>query len=208
MAADELTRTRLLEAAGPVFAEHGYHNARIRTICLRAGANVAAVNYHFRDKLGLYTEVLRYSLAAMLPNAPVDKHASPEHALRGFIQYVLGSMFDSSRPAWHLKLMLQEMMLPTPALDVIIEQLIRPQSEMLGRAIGSIAGLPPESRIVKLCLHSVVGQVRHYLIARDVIGRVWPEFRFTSKELDEVAEHIAVFSLAGIQAAKGRAKEN
>ena len=51
------TRTRLLKAAAEVFAEHGYENATVRQICTRAGANVALVNYHFGDKLELYTEV-------------------------------------------------------------------------------------------------------------------------------------------------------
>jgi len=63
-ASDEVTRTRLLEAAGPIFASEGFHKAKIRGICARAGANIAAVNYHFGDKLGLYTEVLRYSISA------------------------------------------------------------------------------------------------------------------------------------------------
>src|ERR1700743_147511 len=48
------TRKKLLEVAGRVFAEHGYYAATVRDICAQAGSNVAAVNYHFRDKLGLY----------------------------------------------------------------------------------------------------------------------------------------------------------
>ncbi len=60
----ELTRDKLIEAAGHVFAERGYRAATIREICRRAGANVAAVNYTFGDKMGLYTEVLRHSVRA------------------------------------------------------------------------------------------------------------------------------------------------
>ena len=55
------TRRQLLEAAGEVFAEAGYRDATVREICRRAGANIAAINYHFGDKEKLYAEVLRYS---------------------------------------------------------------------------------------------------------------------------------------------------
>ncbi|RLC17665.1 MAG: DUF1956 domain-containing protein, partial [Deltaproteobacteria bacterium] len=44
------TRRRLLNAACEIFAQKGYHNAKVADICKRAGANVASVNYYFRDK--------------------------------------------------------------------------------------------------------------------------------------------------------------
>jgi len=50
-------RRRLLEAAGEVFAEHGFKGATIQEISQRASANIASVNYHFRDKETLYHEV-------------------------------------------------------------------------------------------------------------------------------------------------------
>jgi AcrR family transcriptional regulator len=53
------TEKRLLEATGAIFAEHGYRSATVRQICEKARANIAAVNYHFGDKEGLYRAVLR-----------------------------------------------------------------------------------------------------------------------------------------------------
>ena len=53
------TEMRVLEAAGEVFADLGYRAATVRQICEKAGANIAAVNYYFGDKEGLYLAVLR-----------------------------------------------------------------------------------------------------------------------------------------------------
>lgn len=64
---DLMTRERLLEAAEELFVERGYNHVTIRDICKTAGANVAAVNYYFRDKLGLYQEVLAKVIACTRP---------------------------------------------------------------------------------------------------------------------------------------------
>lgn len=52
------TRDRLLRAAAMAFAEHGYDGASTRDICAAAGANLAAIHYHFGDKQALYRAVL------------------------------------------------------------------------------------------------------------------------------------------------------
>jgi AcrR family transcriptional regulator len=194
---------RLLEAAGPIFAAKGFHWTKIRDVCARAEANVAAVNYHFGDKLGLYTEVLRYSIAAAEISPELTSNipgVTPEARLRAFVRMILDCVFNSSRPAWHMRLVLQEMSHPTPALEELIEEFIRPRYEILCGVIASINGRPPKSRVTQLCAHGVVGQARHYLIASPVIGAVWPELTFTAKDLDEIADHITAFSLAGIRA--------
>src|SRR5262245_50873942 len=55
---DPTTRQRLLEAAGPVFAQYGFDRATGKEICERAGANIAAINYHFGGMQSLYAEVV------------------------------------------------------------------------------------------------------------------------------------------------------
>ena len=85
----DATREKLIEAAGEVFAEQGYAAATVRDICTLAGANVAAINYHFGDKRGLYAEVLkRMTRTALIEKGHValERNASPEEILRGFIR--------------------------------------------------------------------------------------------------------------------------
>ncbi|HEY7211746.1 MAG TPA: CerR family C-terminal domain-containing protein [Bryobacteraceae bacterium] len=196
---DELTRTRLLEAAGPIFAAEGFYGAKIRDICGQAGANVAAVNYYFGDKLGLYKEVLRYSLCAA-PLDPVLEAGSPKLKLRALIRMILKSVFNAERPSWHMKLVLHEMSYPSPALDDLIEEFLRPRYDILCSLIGGMIGQAADSRLTQLCAHSVVGQARHYVIANAVIAKVWRGFTFNEREIDQLTEHILTFSLAGIRA--------
>ncbi|MER7232272.1 TetR/AcrR family transcriptional regulator [Streptomyces olivaceus] len=53
------TRTQLLDAAEHLFAEHGYRGTSVRAITTRAGANLAAVGYHFGSKAELMAAVVR-----------------------------------------------------------------------------------------------------------------------------------------------------
>ena len=68
MKADAETRERLIEAGERLFAQQGFKRVTVREICRAARANVAAVNYHFGDKLGLYREVLQ---------GAIKRHARP-----------------------------------------------------------------------------------------------------------------------------------
>ncbi|HPZ83759.1 MAG TPA: TetR family transcriptional regulator, partial [Thermogutta sp.] len=53
------TKSRLLTAAGELFAERGFEGATARQICERAGVNLAAINYHFKSKEQLYIEAVK-----------------------------------------------------------------------------------------------------------------------------------------------------
>jgi AcrR family transcriptional regulator len=196
------TREKLLEAAGQVFAEHGFHAATVREICARAGANVAAVNYYFGDKVELYEEVLRQGVFAA-HDAPMREALSqmdPQEALRRALRYMLGKLCDAGRPSWTMRLMAHEMAQPTPALARVVDEIIAPNYAMLRRIIGRMLNLSPDHQITRLCAHSAIGQVLHYMHAKPVIARLWPDLKMDQEGLDRIAQHIADFSLAYLNA--------
>lgn len=198
------TRAKLIAAAGEVFAESGFHSATVREICQRAGANVAAVNYYFRDKLGLYTEVLKESLFAAQGEAMQDALAhskDPADALRKFIHGILRRMYGADRPAWSVRIMAHEMAHSTPALAHVIDEALRPRYNQLREMIGRILQLPADHQTTRLCAHSVIGQVVHFVQGRPVIAILWPTLNMTDLEdLQLVANHITDFTLRNLRA--------
>jgi len=203
-----ITRQRLLEAAGEVFAERGFHDGTVRDICARAGANVAAVKYHFGGKNELYSAAVLYahSCARKFPiDQGVDSQTSPTQRLRAFVSAFLMGILDPGKPAWHGKLMAREMSEPTGVLDQIVSQGMRPRYEMLTSIVRSIAGDAMPAKTVQLCVNSVVGQMLFYHFARPVLARLQPEATFDITALDELTDHITAFAVGAILA---RAEES
>src|SRR6266403_1933525 len=146
-AASDPTRAKLVNFAGRVFAARGYQATTVREVCTAAGANVAAVNYHFGDKLGLYTEVLQQSIRAAQIDAvrsAFDKTAPPEDILRAVIRTRLQGVCRGDLPAWHLRILTHEMAQPSPAFQQFVNKIGRPIFKRLLELIGGMIGLPPD----------------------------------------------------------------
>jgi AcrR family transcriptional regulator len=192
------TRQKIMDAAGEIFADQGFQAATVREICARAGVNVAAVNYHFGDKAGLYVEVLRRSTMAVdRPDAIAD--GPPEAALRAMIFAMCRKMLASERPSWAFRLMAHEMTQPTPALETVIAEVIAPSYQRMRNALAAMLHLPPEHDTTRMCAHSIIAQIIHYVCARPVISKVWPELELTPERVNMLAEHIAAFSLCSVK---------
>ena len=58
-------QARLLDAAESLFAEHGYNGVSLRMITASAGVNIAAANYYFRSKEGLFRAVFARRVGPM-----------------------------------------------------------------------------------------------------------------------------------------------
>jgi len=192
-------KLRLIEAAGEAFAERGYDAVGIREICQIAGANVAAVNYHFGDKRGLHVACLRHAESCRVdsiaqPNWPED--FPPADKLRAFIRAMLESKLRSDRPRWHMELMLREMARPTDACREIVEDYIRPMAEALGEILRELlpgTEMTPRDWMIGF---SIVSQVLFYHVHQPVIRILMGEEAFESLSLDDITDHITQFCLA------------
>jgi len=199
---DRKTRLRLLSAAARLFAERGFAKVTVRDICKRAHANVAAVNYHFHGKLGLYHEVLQLAIRTMQETTTAayetGKGKPPEQQLaayvRVFLQRVVG---ERHHDGWIHQLMMRELSDPTPALEMVLDQVIRPRMAYLCHIISKLLDAPVDAEPVARCAMSVHAQC--VALINPFAGKLSHAFERTPEALDAMAEHIVRFSVAGVR---------
>jgi len=199
---EESTREKILNAAGEVFADEGFEGATIRAITERAGVNVAAVNYHFRDKAELYTKVvlLACSVQAALQDARAEAKESPEERLRSIVHHFVRYLLDPARPDWMRRLKAREMANPTAALDELVEKNLRPlRDEFLRPALRDLTEGRFSQRELGLIASSVMSQCLYFLQYQPIIERLNPDFKNLKSNVPEIADHVTRFSLAAIR---------
>jgi TetR/AcrR family transcriptional regulator, regulator of cefoperazone and chloramphenicol sensitivity len=200
MEVQDATKVRLLQAAGQEFADKGFECARIRAICERAQANVAAVNYHFGDKEQLYVAaVLEAHRCGSAPEGGDESGTrEPVEELREFIHHFLSRVLALHDPDdWRHRLMIREMLHPSPASDVLIREAIRPRFEGLMRILRRFCPEAEERKIHALAF-SVIGQCLHYKMARSIAERLIGSDGMAALDLDYLTEHITSFCLAAL----------
>jgi hypothetical protein len=92
---------------------------------------------------------------------------------------------------------------PTPALDRLVEEGVRPRIDYLARLVAEITGLPRRDDRVMRSVFSIQAQ-SVACVPSPIAARLG--FVVTSAQADALAEHIADFSLGGLRGfARGRA---
>ncbi len=204
-AREAATRQRLLDAATRLFAERGFFHVPVRDICREARANVAAVNYHFGDKLGLYRAVVDAAIAEVrnASDATMDAPAgsSAEARLRHYIRSFVPRV---ARPAaWIMGLMRHEMNEPTPLAPAIAERAFMPRIKYLAALVAELLGCPETDPNVALTVISIQSQCLFYR-PDPFRDRVFPGWPLSDVQLTQAAEYIAEFSIAGIRGIAAR----
>jgi AcrR family transcriptional regulator len=202
------TKQALLQAAASEFAQSGFQLARVRNIARRAGTNVAAVNYHFGSKEGLYFAVLHQLMSATFERFPlVDGAALGGRTAEARFTHAVGNLlrrFASPEHSTELRdLIVRELANPTTALDRLLAEVARPQFMTMKGLVAELLGARASEHEVAAASFSVAGQCIFYLLARPIIARFHPDAQPRSEDdIRRLAAHIARFSLAGLRATR------
>ncbi|MBX6331553.1 MAG: CerR family C-terminal domain-containing protein [Gemmatimonadaceae bacterium] len=200
----EETKRRLLETARRLFGERGYAQVTIRDIVREARVNLAAVSYHFRDKLGLYMDVVKAALEVARAFNEETMRAPPgssaEERLRCYIRAYLPLVVRADQKGWFHQLMRHEMAAPTPALDWMVQEAIMPRIEYLAQIVTELLGPAATEARVRRCVTSIQAECLFYAPHPFKIAAFGDWLPRTDEAIRETADHIVAFTLAGIRA--------
>lgn len=205
----ELTRDRLLDEAEDLFAQRGYHAVSVREITKAAGSNLAAVNYHFGNKLNLYLEVFR---SRWLPRASQIQQSfrqslknngnpTPNMVIQYFARAFLEGPMSADERTRHLKLISGELVQPTEAFELVVEQVFRP---LFGKLLEDLRNVMPDTIDEKqmiLNVFSILSMVLYFNFARSLITSFVGGQEGNDLET-RLVDHIVQFSLNGVSTGK------
>ena len=208
---DTSAKAKILDAAGEVFGRMGYKAATIRAICRTAGVNVAAINYHFGGKQELYrtvvTDLLDRTFSQYPVDAGIDASSSAEARLGAFIKGALNRLLAPDGLSGYSgkgQLVARELADPSPFVDDLVEHFVRPTAAVLLDILSGMLGPQADREEIMRCQISVIGQCFHYAMARPIVSRLTGLDYAKADMIDNLADHITHFSLAGIEATRRR----
>ncbi len=200
------TRAALLDAAEVLFSERGYGGVSTREIVDAAGANIAAIRYHFGSKEELYVEVLRRAMTrpesnelwAELPAAGTElDQAQAAERLARFVRSFLRHVIDEAASDTAPSLLCREAIEPSSAFGEVIEGYIKPRTAQVEHIV-SVLSPNSDSDEVRTLGQAVFGMVLHYKSFYEIQARLWLGHEPDSKRVDRIASMLAAFSLRGL----------
>jgi len=207
----ESTRSRVLKSACAVFAAKGYRDATIAEICEGAGANVASVNYHFRDKESLYAEVWRdahrRAFEAYPPDGGLPDDASAEQRLGAHVRALLQRVLCPGEAGQFAHLLVREMVEPTAALQEILDEAIRPQRDRSIDIVRELLGEGASEFQVRLSVMSIMNQCLAFAFTKPVREHFTGQADLDEAQVEKLADHILQFSLAGLREIRRQMEE-
>jgi AcrR family transcriptional regulator len=196
----DVTRAKILEAAGRLFAEKGFAHTTNRAVCLDAGVDLAAINYHFESRDGLYRAVLLEGHARLvsletlqdIQARPISAQAKLEAILDIFVEVSLAER------AWPVRVLARELLSPTPFLRDLFNEGILPKARIVWGVIAEITGLAPTDPALFRCMISVMAPCVMLVIIGPNSASAPPQLALAAQ--DGLGEQIKRFALGGLAA--------
>lgn len=196
----DATKALIIECAGRLIAVKGYAAVTSKMVCEKAGVNLAAINYHFGSRDGLYVAVLeevhQHLLSLDFLQGLIASDLTPHARLEKFIDTFVAAVYNEDN--WYVRVWAREIVSPSPFLAQIISQEALPKFSILKQIFSEILGLKPDDPALTICMLSVMAPfVLIFLANWKILGQVVSQIEVTPEQL---VTQLKQFAFAGLKA--------
>jgi TetR/AcrR family transcriptional regulator, regulator of cefoperazone and chloramphenicol sensitivity len=185
------TRADLIDAALDLFGQDGFAAVSTRALADRAGANLAAIQYHFGGKDALYRAVIDHVIEIFPPRigfaellfteqSPQLKGKPEAQAalLKTLSSILLRAFLGDSQMRRIVPFFLREMIHPSPHFDHFYAALPERLHSLLTRFVALVLDTTADDERAILQAHALIGQIVVFQIGRPILLRRtgWDEF--------------------------------
>lgn len=200
---NDTVQIRIVEAAGPIFAQKGFSATTVREICSAAKVNQAAINYYFGSKENLYKEVFTSTYSSMTPWTELsdepEKKAEIRNRFSSFEEYLQDilvrrtkEVFATELSRWKIQLIFREINDPTPCCgDRLQEYIVRDYQSLYAILDEYFDPATPEDIRWKF-LFGMMGSIFFYKSSGWVLRKLISE---EMRQEHFLAERIATFAV-------------
>jgi TetR/AcrR family transcriptional regulator, regulator of cefoperazone and chloramphenicol sensitivity len=210
-------REALLIAAERLFAHRWYSCIGTREIAEQAGVNLGLIGYYFGSKRQLFVEVVQRILRGggavaahealqMMPSTPDPERAAV--ILCRFIKCLMGDLLQAK--GGQITVVYREVLgcdSEPEVLNAIISMLttefMEPTLTALVNVLATLTPAAPAAEL-QLAARSIIAQCVFYLTSRSCLERLAGKSLAEPLVIDEIARHVARFSLRAIRCDEAR----
>lgn len=193
------TRAALIRAATLAFRASGFESARIRNIVRLARTSLSAVDYHFGNKLDLYSAFLQDSIKELTVDFPLMENQSPRQHLCGLVQNFLCQLRAQGADK-NPRIPLRDIFGPPEAIDVLTREYLAPQLERIRLAVAEALACKVTEEAINRITLSLFSQCIFYGLSENVHASLMVRSPESPEEMDVLASHIVNTSMAGVSA--------
>ena len=194
------TRNRLIEAAIDIFAAHGFDGASTRTLAEKAGANLAAIPYHFGSKAGLYRAAAQHIAdglnAKMLPtvievetaleNESLERRELLELLDRLMVRKFAATVLASAEADSWSYFIVREQMRPGEGFEILYRSVMARLQRLSARLVGRLLKMSEDDPRVSIRATAMMGEILIFRTGRAALMKRLGWSRFTEDRLEHV----------------------
>jgi len=203
------TREALLDAAEKLFSEHGIQASSLRMITQQAGANLAAVHYHFGSKEGLVRAVFsrrlrpleeeRLRLLAACDLSGGSDGPGIEQVIHAFVAPLIRRIHESPEgDQAFAQLMGRAFTEPSEEVRSMLMQELKPTADRFVAALRLLLPHLPEPELMWR-FHFLGGGMGHSVSCRKMVAR-FSEGVCDDRDPDAMLRYLVTFMASGLRA--------